>query len=52
MCPAPFKCTIKPRSSHHAEVIEHDFAAAEETFAPYEYGLREEDRAFLEARRK
>jgi hypothetical protein len=51
-CPAPFKCIITPRSAHHAEVIEHDFDAAEEAFTPYEHGLREDDRAFLAAQRK
>jgi hypothetical protein len=51
-CPAPFKCSIKPRSAHHAEIIEHEFTSAGEAFAPYEHGLREEDRAFVEAQRK
>jgi hypothetical protein len=52
MSPAPFKCTITPRSTHHAELIEHEFAASEEAFAPYEHGLNEEDRAFVQAQRK
>jgi hypothetical protein len=52
ICPAPFMCTITPRSAHHAEVIEHEFAAAEGDFAPYEHGLDEEDRAFVEAQRR
>ncbi|KAF8600199.1 cytochrome P450 [Ceratobasidium sp. AG-I] len=51
-CPEPFMCTITPRSKQHAELIKHEFAAAEATFAPYEHGLREEDRAFIERRRK
>jgi len=50
--PMPFKCAITPRSAHHAEMIKHEFAAAEEAFAPYEHGLREEDRAVLQAQRK
>jgi hypothetical protein len=50
--PAPFKCTITPRSAQHAEIIEHEFTAATDVFALYEHGLREEDRAFLEAQRK
>jgi hypothetical protein len=44
-------CTITPRSAHHAELIEHEFSAAEGTFALYEHGLREEDRVFVEAQR-
>jgi hypothetical protein len=51
-CPPPFKCTITPCSAHHAEVIEHEFATPEEAFAPYEHGLREEDRAFVKAQCK
>ncbi|KAF8599111.1 cytochrome P450 [Ceratobasidium sp. AG-I] len=51
-CPEPFMCTIKPRSKHHAEIIKHEFAAAEAVFAPYEHGLREEDKAFIESRRR
>ncbi|KAF8602930.1 cytochrome P450 [Ceratobasidium sp. AG-I] len=50
--PEPFMCTITPRSKQHAEIIKHEFAAAEGVFAPYEHGLREEDRAFIEARRQ
>lgn len=50
--PEPFKCTITPRSEHHAEIIKHEFAAADAAFAPYEHGLREEDKAFIEARRR
>lgn len=50
--PKPFMCTITPRSKQHAEIIKHNFSAAEAAFAPYEHGLREEDRAFIEARRK
>ncbi|KAF8756688.1 cytochrome P450 [Rhizoctonia solani] len=35
-CPNPFKCKITPRSAHHAEIIEHDFAAAGLAFEPFE----------------
>lgn len=48
--PEPFGCTITPRSPHHAEIIEHEFAAAAAEFAPYEHGLREEDKTLVESR--
>lgn len=49
--PEPFRCTITPRTPHHAEIIEHEFAAAAAAFKPYEHGLREEDKLFVESQR-
>ncbi|CUA66986.1 O-methylsterigmatocystin oxidoreductase [Rhizoctonia solani] len=51
-CPNPFKCKITPRSAHHAEIIEHDFAAAGPAFEPFERDLREEDLAYIATQRK
>ncbi|CAE7173942.1 unnamed protein product [Rhizoctonia solani] len=51
-CPNPFKCKITPRTAHHAEIIEHDFAAAAPAFEPFERDLREEDLAYIAAQRK
>ncbi|CAE6388327.1 unnamed protein product [Rhizoctonia solani] len=51
-CPNPFKCKISPRSAHHAEIIEHDFAAAGPAFEPFERDLREEDLAYIATQRK
>ncbi|KAG8733043.1 hypothetical protein FRC11_009045 [Ceratobasidium sp. 423] len=51
-CPNPFKCKITPRSTHHAEIIEHDFAAAGLAFEPFERDLREEDLAYIATQRK
>ncbi|KAF8599139.1 cytochrome P450 [Ceratobasidium sp. AG-I] len=51
-CPEPFMCTVTPRSKQHAEIIKNEFAAADAAFAPYEHGLRDEDKAFIEARRR
>ncbi|CAE6460257.1 unnamed protein product [Rhizoctonia solani] len=49
--PEPFMVTITPRSSQHAEVIEHEFQASATAFATYEHGLREEDQQFIKAQR-
>ncbi|KAG8712749.1 hypothetical protein FRC08_014133 [Ceratobasidium sp. 394] len=43
LCPKPFGCTIKPRSLHHAEVIEQEFTAAEGVFALYEHDINDEE---------
>ncbi|ELU41976.1 cytochrome P450 oxidoreductase, putative [Rhizoctonia solani AG-1 IA] len=43
---------ITPRSAHHAEIIEHDFAAAGPAFEPFERDLREEDLAYIATQRK
>ncbi|CAE6487691.1 unnamed protein product [Rhizoctonia solani] len=51
-CPNPFKCKITPRTAHHAEIIEHDFAAAGPAFEPFERDLREEDLAYIATQRK
>ncbi|KAF8600198.1 cytochrome P450 [Ceratobasidium sp. AG-I] len=51
-CPEPFMCTITPRSKQHADIIRHEFAASEAAFAPYEHGLRAEDRSFVERQRR
>ncbi|KAG9123388.1 hypothetical protein FRC07_015007 [Ceratobasidium sp. 392] len=51
-CPEPYGCTIKPRTAHHAEIIMHEFAAAESAFVEYEHGLREDDQAYVNAQRK
>ncbi|KAH7338159.1 cytochrome P450 [Rhizoctonia solani] len=52
-CPEPFTITITitPRSAQHAEVLEHEFQASASVFAPYECGLRDEDKEFIEAQR-
>ncbi|KAG8717182.1 hypothetical protein FRC09_014655 [Ceratobasidium sp. 395] len=50
-CPEPYKCTIKPRSAHHAEIIGHEFAAADSAFVEYEHGLRDDDQAYVNAQR-
>jgi hypothetical protein len=50
--PNPFKATIKPRSAHHAEIIQHDFVAAGPAFEPFERDLREVDREFVKMQRK
>ncbi|CAE6523007.1 unnamed protein product [Rhizoctonia solani] len=50
-CPEPFMITITPRSAQHAEVLEHEFQANISAFAPYEYGLRDEDKEFIKAQR-
>ncbi|QRW12783.1 cytochrome P450 family protein [Ceratobasidium sp. AG-Ba] len=46
------KCTIKPRSAHHAEVIHHDFVAAGPAFEPFERDLRQEDLDYIKIQRK
>ncbi|KII83911.1 hypothetical protein PLICRDRAFT_118622 [Plicaturopsis crispa FD-325 SS-3] len=44
--PGRFKCTIKPRSQNHLDVIERQFAKAAEFLTPYELELSPEDRAY------
>ncbi|KAF8608239.1 cytochrome P450 [Ceratobasidium sp. AG-I] len=51
-CPNPFKATIKPRSAHHAEIIEHDFVAAGPAFEPFERDLRQVDKDYIATQRK
>ncbi|KAF8602934.1 hypothetical protein BDV93DRAFT_508936 [Ceratobasidium sp. AG-I] len=48
----PFMCTVTPRGKHHVEIINSEYAAADTASVPYEHGLREEDNAFIEARRR
>ncbi|CAE6457751.1 unnamed protein product [Rhizoctonia solani] len=50
-CPEPFMITITPRSTQHTEVLEHEFHASIAAFAPYEHGLRDEDKEFIKAQR-
>ncbi|KAG8997242.1 hypothetical protein FRB90_012552 [Tulasnella sp. 427] len=51
-CPNPFKCEIVPRSQHHKEIIERQFAEATEVFERFEHELSPEDRAFVKEQRK
>ncbi|KAG8912688.1 hypothetical protein FRC00_003984, partial [Tulasnella sp. 408] len=51
-CPNPFKCEIVPRSPHHKEIIERQFAEATEVFERFEHELSAEDRAFVKEQRK
>jgi len=50
--PNPFKATIKPRSAHHAEIIQHEFVAAGPAFEPFERDLRKEDLDYIKIQRK
>ncbi|KAG8966557.1 hypothetical protein FRC03_011695 [Tulasnella sp. 419] len=50
-CPNPFKCTIKPRSVHHAEIIKRQFAEATPAFLPFEHELCDEDKEFVRLQR-
>lgn len=43
----PFKCNIVVRSARHAEVIRQNFLDSTPTFAPFEVGIVDEDKAFL-----
>ncbi|KAJ7607184.1 hypothetical protein FB45DRAFT_1135693 [Roridomyces roridus] len=45
--PEPFRCTIKPRSKERADIIEHEFFEATDTFKKFEHGLSAEDREFV-----
>ncbi|KAK7019954.1 putative cytochrome P450 [Favolaschia claudopus] len=45
--PRPFKCKITPRSAEKAEIIEHEFLEAADTFSKFEFGLSEEDKQFV-----
>jgi len=50
--PLPFKCSILPRSDHHAEMISYQFKEAAETLSQFESQLSGEDRAFVEKQRE
>jgi len=52
IAPNHFKCIIKPRSQHHADIIEKNFADATSAFEPFEQELCAEDRAFVNETRK
>ncbi|KAJ7800590.1 cytochrome P450 [Mycena olivaceomarginata] len=45
--PRPFKCNIAPRSPEKAEIIEHEFLEAADTFSKFEFGLSPEDQEFV-----
>ncbi|KAK7042226.1 putative cytochrome P450 [Favolaschia claudopus] len=45
--PRPFKCKITPRSVEKAEIIEHEFLEAADTFSKFEFGLSGEDKEFV-----
>ncbi|KAF8176369.1 cytochrome P450 [Mycena galopus ATCC 62051] len=45
--PRPFKCKITPRSTERAELIEHEFLEAADTFSKFEFGLSPEDQEFV-----
>ncbi|KAI0698161.1 cytochrome P450 [Cytidiella melzeri] len=49
--PNPFKCTVKPRSARHAEIIRQRFLEATPTLEQFEHGISKEDAAFLAAAR-
>ncbi|KAJ7176867.1 cytochrome P450 [Mycena filopes] len=50
--PRPFKCKITPRSAGKAEIIEHAFVEAAETFEKFEFGLSDEDKEFVAESRR
>jgi hypothetical protein len=45
--PCPFRCKITPRSAEKAEIIEHQFIEAADTFSKFEFGLSQEDKEFV-----
>ncbi|KAK7052071.1 putative cytochrome P450 [Favolaschia claudopus] len=45
--PRSFKCKITPRSAGKADIIEHEFLEAADTFSKFEFGLSEEDKEFV-----
>jgi len=45
--PCPFRCKITPRSAEKAEIIEHQFLEAVDTFSKFEFGLSQEDKEFV-----
>jgi len=49
--PNPYKCSIVPRSPHHAELIESAFYANTEVFLPFEGNMSEEDKKYAAAMR-
>ncbi|KAJ6516924.1 cytochrome P450 [Mycena vitilis] len=49
--PRPFKCRITPRTAEKAELIKRKFLDAANTFSKFEFGLREEDRAYVASSR-
>ncbi|KDQ20363.1 hypothetical protein BOTBODRAFT_379163 [Botryobasidium botryosum FD-172 SS1] len=49
--PNPFRCTITPRSTRHAELIEQAFYASTETFLPFEGEMSGEDKRYAAAMR-
>ncbi|KAI0793050.1 cytochrome P450 [Irpex lacteus] len=46
--PNPFRCTVKPRSAKHAEIIRERFLEATPTLKQFEHGISAEDAVFLE----
>ncbi|KAI0687612.1 cytochrome P450 [Cytidiella melzeri] len=45
--PNPFKCTVRLRSAKHGDIIRQRFIDATPTLKQFEYGISEEDRAFM-----
>ncbi|KII89847.1 hypothetical protein PLICRDRAFT_40022 [Plicaturopsis crispa FD-325 SS-3] len=45
--PNPYKCSIKPRSAHHAELIEQVFVDSIPTLLPFERKLDAEEKAWV-----
>ncbi|KAK1229647.1 hypothetical protein PQX77_007283 [Marasmius sp. AFHP31] len=51
--PSPkFTCSITPRNKNIVEIVEREFAEATSVFERFEAGLAEEDRKWVEERRK
>lgn len=49
--PYPFRCTVKPRSAHHAAVIRSRFVEATPHLQAFEHEISDEDRIVLERMR-
>ncbi|EIN04046.1 cytochrome P450 [Punctularia strigosozonata HHB-11173 SS5] len=49
--PKPYKCTIKPRSSQHADLIRSEFESAIPLYGPYEEGLSNAEKEWLAQQR-
>ncbi|EIN04045.1 cytochrome P450 [Punctularia strigosozonata HHB-11173 SS5] len=49
--PNPFKCSIKPRSARHADIMRNEFTNAIPLYGPYEQGLSSEEKSWLAKQR-
>ena len=51
--PSPkFTCSVTPRSKNIVDIVEREFAEATSVFERFEAGLAEDDRKWVEERRK